>query len=1017
MPIEKILTAAITPLAKLLWKQLTETRPGAGLVGTAPPRLDSRLPGTKPKKELEETDIGKLASKLEDRLTELRAAEFSSLGEADVAAATSAVAAAFVAITPLDATTLFDLDLDPQRLSALVRESPAAKSRRAQMGDEGRLYDQLLDNVSIQIVEFFTSRPQFALRSQVETVRKLAAARSDIAGLADKVTTTADQYLTFERRYRETVARRLNRVYFYGLESPQFSPELNRHHPLDTAYVSLRLAPTRRVSAGVLAAGGLDPQGVLTSNRRLIITGPAGAGKTTILQWLALTSVGALDGAAASDLGGVIPFFLPIRRFREDRALPAPEHFLGPIAGHIAGDMPPGWVHDCLRTGRAAVLVDGIDEIPRARRRAALEWLETLVDEYGLSRFIVTSRPAALDTAWAGLDQFAAYEIMPMTLAESTTMIERWMETVGLSRSSRSAVKRLVEHLPSDPGLAQLVRNPALCVLVARLLILDGGVPSSLVRLCERSLRLFLGTDSLASRDVVRGIDPVEYGIRLSPEQQARVIAALAWWMIRNGLDSVSAEAVTRHLRNDYGDRSEQFLHFLLVRSGILTETDPSAVTFSNETLRNYLGAVGALDSGDAPMLANQAADGRWDEVTSLAIAVEVRRHGQSPLAAALVEQAKTGPGVRQDLFRLVGSGLAAVDGDSQLKRKLLQVLLPVDDVAQAGDLALCGPALLPLLDEQVSHTEQQVAAVVRTASLIGGAFALKLIKKHARDPRTTVVAELVRAWERFDVAEYASHILRDAAVHNVTVAVDQPECLEQLSQINLLRRLRCTGALPDLSALGRVHGLKTLEIADNPAFRDGGQLTLPPILAELSLEGCSEIRDLSWLSGARLRRLGIRRCRVELATLAGSPALETFELELGPDQADLADLSSAVPLTRLISTAPGMSLLPLAQHRKLEYLVVAGWPTESEFSVLASLPHLRTLKINGAVIDDFAPLASLSGLAELDLAFFTAPADSSPLRRLTALKSLRLDHQGIGLLPFAPPITAARLEIVRAVV
>ena len=37
--------------------------------------------------------------------------------------------------------------------------------------------------------------------------------------------------------------------------------------------------------------------------------------------------------------------------------------------------MPTGWAHRMLSQGRALLLVDGVDELPAARRPAVRQWL------------------------------------------------------------------------------------------------------------------------------------------------------------------------------------------------------------------------------------------------------------------------------------------------------------------------------------------------------------------------------------------------------------------------------------------------------------------------------------------------------------------------------------------------------------------------------------------------------------------------------------------------------------------
>ena len=69
------------------------------------------------------------------------------------------------------------------------------------------------------------------------------------------------------------------------------------------------------------------------------------------------------------------------------------------------------------------VLVDGVDEMRREEREGMLEALKELTELFPLSRFVVTSRPPAVDEltwpAWRGWLQEASF-------AESSLAEMRW---------------------------------------------------------------------------------------------------------------------------------------------------------------------------------------------------------------------------------------------------------------------------------------------------------------------------------------------------------------------------------------------------------------------------------------------------------------------------------------------------------------------------------------------------------------------------------------------------------------
>jgi predicted NACHT family NTPase len=122
--------------------------------------------------------------------------------------------------------------------------------------------------------------------------------------------------------------------------------------------------------------GNIDQ--ILAISRRLVIRGNAGSGKSTLLQWLAVRSAGRSFTGPLAAWNNAIPFFVRLRE-RVDHSFPAPEEFPQLIAKTIVGTMPAGWVHRQLESGRALVLVDGVDELPQAKRDELLQSLTGLV--------------------------------------------------------------------------------------------------------------------------------------------------------------------------------------------------------------------------------------------------------------------------------------------------------------------------------------------------------------------------------------------------------------------------------------------------------------------------------------------------------------------------------------------------------------------------------------------------------------------------------------------------------------
>src|SRR5258708_18621104 len=92
--------------------------------------------------------------------------------------------------------------------------------------------------------------------------------------------------------------------------------------------------------------------------------------------------------------------------------------------------MPRGWVHEKLRSGRAIVLIDGLDEIPASQREDVRTWLKELMETYSHARFIVTSRPHAVKDGFIDQGEFDDAELQPMELPDIYTFIEHWHKAV-----------------------------------------------------------------------------------------------------------------------------------------------------------------------------------------------------------------------------------------------------------------------------------------------------------------------------------------------------------------------------------------------------------------------------------------------------------------------------------------------------------------------------------------------------------------------------------------------------------
>ncbi|NUV44806.1 NACHT domain-containing NTPase [Streptomyces sp. CAI-24] len=165
--------------------------------------------------------------------------------------------------------------------------------------------------------------------------------------------------------------------------------------------------------------GARQGSGVLLTDRpRVLLRGEAGAGKTTLLWWLAAhASARTLADDLADDLAalnGLAPFVVPLRTLRaRGVTFPGPAE-LSSAAGLVIDTAPEGWAGRVLESGRALLLVDGLDEVPPEEREQAHTWLAQLLSRYPESRCVTTVRPLAVGPDWLRSEGFEELRPLPM---------------------------------------------------------------------------------------------------------------------------------------------------------------------------------------------------------------------------------------------------------------------------------------------------------------------------------------------------------------------------------------------------------------------------------------------------------------------------------------------------------------------------------------------------------------------------------------------------------------------------
>ncbi|SOD62537.1 NACHT domain-containing protein [Streptomyces zhaozhouensis] len=728
---------------------------GAGVVDR-PVRIASLVSFRGERRELSEKELRKLAGALVRRFLEAGGPHEAPDGEGRRELVEALVRCLH---------SLGDLDMDDVQAVALGHRELARRLRRpvdVSAEVEARL-DALLEICCLHVLNFFSQRSTFVSRTLIEQTRRIDGLVAAVDLLAARVPRRAAEDVRFETRYADHVVRAHGR-----LSIPAADVSTGFRVPLDSAYVSLE--------ATVLPDGPTAAERVLAGDGRVLLRGAAGAGKSTLAQWVAVATARQSLDETPGHLLGRVPFVLPLRRVVREGRFPLPEDFLRRVGSAVAGGQPDGWVDRVLGAGRGVLLVDGVDELGEDERAEARRWVDDLVGEFPGNLWLVTARPSAVPEGWLAEQGFAEASLSPMGRGEVARFVRRWHGAVDAGRAGghEERAESLVTAVGANGGLARLATNPLLCGLLCAWHREGSGalLPSGRGELFEAALH------TLWKRR--------EGGPGGTGETSMRLLERLAYWMIRNGVAEVGRPDALRQVERALlalpgraSVAAEEAWDALVERSGVLRASAGGSVEFTHGTFRDFLGAKALVEEGDFPLLLSIAREVRGEDVVRMAVA-----RGRPEEAARILDGLVAGGTVRGALLAAACLDHAGRVDPGVRARVVARVseLVPPRDWAAARQLADGGGGVvLELLPGPESCGEREAPFVVAAAGRTGDDAALPLLARYRTHPSLEVRRQLVWCWHRFDTERYAEEVLRHVDERGVYFTVHRPEHLRAL--------------------------------------------------------------------------------------------------------------------------------------------------------------------------------------------------------------------------------------------
>jgi hypothetical protein len=203
-----------------------------------------------------------------------------------------------------------------------------------------------------------------------------------------------------------------------------------------------------------------------------------------------------------------------------------------------------------LQDGNSLLLIDGLDEISEDKNRIAFaNQLRTFIATYPTLNIIVTSREAGFRVVAGSLASYCEkYMVSKLIKPEIEELCLKWYKAIidGSENTAKEANK-LSGQILNDPKIKVLAGNPLLLTTLLFVRRWAGYLPAKKSVLYQEMIKLLLVTWNVEGHE------------KLDIEEAEPQLAFIAYWMTKNGLQTITEE----ELKNCLVDARKQMPEIL----------------------------------------------------------------------------------------------------------------------------------------------------------------------------------------------------------------------------------------------------------------------------------------------------------------------------------------------------------------------------------------------------------------------------------------------------------------------
>ena len=550
------------------------------------------------------------------------------------------------------------------------------------------------------------------------------------------VSTKASGFQNFERHYRNNIAWKYGWIQLLGANSLDRE---EKRYKLSIAYVALELRE------GKNTGGNLNIEKLFCKSNWLWVDGEAGSGKSTLMQWIAVSSA-ANNSDVMPELKDTIPFLIELRKHNTTNI--SIKAAVDSVMASSDITMPDNWITRNLKSGNAIVLIDGFDEIKPESRDNVLNWIDDLITNYPKVRIIVTSRPQVVKKIGK---KFVHYRLLPMTREKVNLFLEYWHEAVlvdklGINKDEANRyMKKLFTQIDSSESIRRMVTNPLLCAMICALHFKNGSIMSTeRNELYDDCCKMLFG-----NRDIEKDVQVFSH-IKLSYEEKKNILSQLAYWMMINNLVIAKTEQVIACIKRALAGlrpSSQQYppmdlFQYFLERSGILRSPEEGYVDFIHKSFQEYLAANEIHNKDNWGFIASKYSDINWYE--TLLLSMGFANDNNSKYVIEKILEAGTD---EKNIVIAAACGANAPRLVPELRKELaakIENVLPPKDIDMSERLADAGDFVVSYLQFENSLSTEERFYSLNTLRKISSIKALTVAGSYLNSTSSTSEIEII---------------------------------------------------------------------------------------------------------------------------------------------------------------------------------------------------------------------------------------------------------------------------------